>query len=107
MGKTTFKSITTRGSKDEIKYRLELENKDLTKDRDNLIVLTDIVSALQAYITIDQYRLAKKMFYCNTLRKITGYEVNFVQNMVDIWTNCEEISGMLVREGEKGEEGRN
>ncbi len=58
------------------------------KDRDNLIVLTDIVSALQAYITIDQYKMAKKRFYVNTLKKISGYEINFVQNMVDIWTNC-------------------
>jgi hypothetical protein len=89
MGKSTFKSITSRGSRDEIKYRLEHETKELVKDRDNLMVLTDIVSALQAYITIDQYKLAKKSFYMNTLKKITGYEINFVQNMVDIWTNCE------------------
>ena len=53
-----------------------------------MIVLTDIVSALQAYITIDQYKMAKKRFYVNTLKKISGYEINFVQNMVDIWTNC-------------------
>lgn len=88
MGKSTFKSVMTRGSREEIKYRLEQENKDLVKDRDNLIVLTDIVSALQAYITIDHYKLAKKRFYVNTLKKISGYEINFVQNMVDIWTNC-------------------
>jgi hypothetical protein len=89
MSEKLKKSITSRGSRDEIKYRLEHETKELVKDRDNLMVLTDIVSALQAYITIDQYKLAKKSFYMNTLKKITGYEINFVQNMVDIWTNCE------------------
>lgn len=59
------------------------------RDKESLGALTDIVSALQAYITIDQYKLAKKRFYVNTLKKISGYEINFVQNMVDIWTNCE------------------
>ena len=73
MGKSTFKSITSRGSRDEIKYRLEHNTKELIKDRDNVGVLTDIVSALQAYIIIDQYKLAKKRFYTNTLKKITGY----------------------------------
>jgi len=42
--------------------------------------------------------LAKKRFYVNTLKKVSGYEINFVQNMVDIWTNCEEVSEALLRE---------
>ncbi len=96
MGKTTLKSLTSRGSKDEIKYRLEQENKDLKKDSEGIAKLSDIIGALQAYITIDQYREAKKRYYVNTLKKVAGYEINFVQNMVDIWTNCEEISSKLL-----------
>ena len=48
----------------------------------------DIISALLAYITIDQYREAKKKYYGKIFRAVSGYEINFVQNMYDIWNNC-------------------
>lgn len=63
-------------------------------------MLTDIVSAMQAYITIDHYRLAKKRFYTNSLKKVTGYELNFIHYMNEVWSTCEQCSQKLLEKEE-------
>ena len=48
----------------------------------------DIISALLAYITIDQYKTAKKKYYGKIFRAVAGYEINFIETMYDVWNNC-------------------
>lgn len=87
MGNTTVKSFFSTGSKEEIKTKLERENVELEKEKNNLINVIDIISALLAYITIDHYREAKKRYYNKIFKAVSTYEINFVQTMYEIWNN--------------------
>lgn len=88
MGNTTVKSFFSTGTKEEMKAKLERENVELDKEKNNLINVIDIISALLAYITIDQYREAKRKYYKKIFKAVSSYEINFVQNMYEIWNNC-------------------
>lgn len=50
--------------------------------------MVDIISALLAYITIDQYKEYKRNYYSKVFKAVSCYEINFVQNMYDIWNTC-------------------
>lgn len=49
-GRSNIKSVTSKGTKEEVKYKLEVENEELKKEKDLLFTLLDIISALVIYI---------------------------------------------------------
>jgi len=49
-----------KGTTDEIKYQLEIENQVLKKEKEYTQILKDIVIALVAFIEIKQYKICKK-----------------------------------------------
>jgi hypothetical protein len=69
-GGKTLKSMITKGSKEDYKTKLQTENQALTHERENVGVLIDIISALLAHITIDQYTVSKKSLYYTRLKKL-------------------------------------
>ena len=87
-GKTNIKSVTSKGTKEEIKYKLEVENEELKKEKNLLFTLSDIISALIVYIEIPAYQKGKVKFYNKTIQKIGGFELNAVQIQADVWKDA-------------------
>lgn len=64
----------------------------MKKDKNMLLNLSDIISALIAYIEIPAYRFAKVNFYNKTIKKIGGFELNAVQIQADVWKDAEKAA---------------
>ena len=64
---------------EEQKYKLQSELQELKKEKDTILMLCDIISALTVYIEIENYKNSKVKFYHNTLRKLGGFEINNAQ----------------------------
>lgn len=56
-----------KGTTEEIKFQLEVENENLKKEKDRSQTLRDIVTAVVAFIEIEQYRESKRIFYTSLL----------------------------------------
>ena len=59
-----------------------MENENNKKEKEAVECLMDIIIALLAYIEIDRFKREKTQFYQNFLRKLGGYEISMVQNVV-------------------------
>ena len=60
----------------------------MKKERENILNLSDIISALVVYIEIENYEKSKVMFYHNTLKKLGGFEINNAQISAEIWSGA-------------------
>lgn len=101
-GKSNLKSVTSKGTKEEVKYKLEVENEELKKEKNMLLVLSDIISALIVYIEIPAYQFAKINFYNKTLKKIGGYELNAVQIQADVWKDVSKAALKVAKQSGVG-----
>ena len=45
----------------------------MKKDKDTILMLTDIISALIVYVEMKNYRTSKVKFYHDTLKKLGGF----------------------------------
>lgn len=90
LGKKSFATITMKGTNDQMKYKLEVEIEELKKQKESILILSDIVAALIVYIQIPKFKRVKASFYESVLRKIGGYEINMVQNLGEIWASTRE-----------------
>lgn len=68
-------------SNSQTKYKLEVENQNLKKQKENVQLLTDIIIALVGFVEMDRFKREKAELYVNFLKKLGGYEINQVQNM--------------------------
>ena len=73
-GKVGLKTLTMKGTPEEIKYQLEVENEALMKDKERIQTLRDIIIALVSFIEIHNYKESKRQFYIYTMRKLTNYD---------------------------------
>jgi hypothetical protein len=85
MGKKPFSTLTTKGTNEEIKYKLSQEIEELKKEKENALIIIDIISAMIAYIEIERYKLEKKQFYVKALGRIGSSQITSVQNLAEIW----------------------
>lgn len=92
MGKKNLKTFTGKGTPEEIKFKLEVENETLKRQKENTAILVDIITALIAHIEIHKYKQAKNRFYKNVLLKLSGYELSQVQNYGEIWDEVGRIT---------------
>ena len=72
-GKKNIKTMGMKGTADEIKYQLEVQNGSLKKEKDNTQGLRDIVIALVSFIEIQEYKTLKRQFYHITLQKLAKF----------------------------------
>lgn len=89
-GKKNLKTLTMKGTTDEIKYQLEVENESLKKEKDQSQTLRDIVTALVAFVEIAEYRQAKKKFYDTVLLKLVSNELLFMDRVSTVWTQLRD-----------------
>jgi hypothetical protein len=85
-----------RKTNSELKYKLEVENEQLKKEKEEVELLTDIIIALVAFIEIDRFKREKSLFYENVLRKLGGYEINQLQNMAEVWKDWNRRTHQLL-----------
>jgi hypothetical protein len=71
---------------------LEVETEELKKEKEQTQMLRDIVTALVAFVEIEQYKIFKRDFYLTTVRKLTKIESNFSEELTIIWN---EVLGGL------------
>lgn len=50
-----------------------------------------------AFIEIDRFKRGKTEFYETLLRKVGGYEINMVQNLVEIWKDWNQKTATLLK----------
>jgi hypothetical protein len=72
----------------------------LKREKESVLVLTDIIIALVAYIEIERFRVEKAEGYRNVWRKVGGYEINLVQNVGEVWRDWGRVVGKM---GEGGD----
>jgi hypothetical protein len=48
-------------------------------------MLRDIVTALVAFVEIEQYKISKREFYLSSLAKLTKLEKNFSEGLMVVW----------------------
>lgn len=48
-------------------------------------MLRDIVTALVAFVEVEQYKIAKREFYISTLTKLTKLDKNFSEGAIILW----------------------
>jgi hypothetical protein len=48
-------------------------------------MLRDIVTALVAFVEVEQYRASKRQFYLSSLAKLSKLEHNFAQGVSVVW----------------------
>jgi hypothetical protein len=48
-------------------------------------MLRDIVTALVAFVEIEQYKISKREFYLSSLTKLTKLEKNFSEGLMVVW----------------------
>lgn len=87
-----MKSMSSKNSNDEIKYKLEMQTEELKKQKNFLANLLDIITALIVFVEIPTFKKQKIEFYQNVLKRIGGFEINSVQICGEVWQTTEEVA---------------
>ena len=82
--------VKKKSFSEQQKYKLQSELEELKKEKDTILMLCDIISALTVYIEIENYKTSKINFYHNTLKKLGGFEINNAQIEAEIWSGTKE-----------------
>jgi len=61
-------------------------------EKHNYIVLSEMVSVLISYIEIDNYKLLKKRYYKNLLKKVAGAEGFLVVTLSRLWNEVDKAN---------------
>ena len=93
------KKSSSKVNLEEHRYKLESELEEFKKEKNNLLLLTDIIAALLVYIELEEYKKNKVRFYHEMWRRIGGFEINSVQIKAEIWSGAKEFAAGLYEQG--------
>lgn len=84
-GKTTMKSLFTRGTKEENIERLEKSIEAAKKDVANLQFICDIITVILGYVEIDRFKKEKAETYYRLLKQMSMLETEYSKSMQNLW----------------------
>jgi len=84
-GKTTFKSILSRKSKDEDVTKLELQISQTTKDIESVGMLIDMIAIILGYLEVDKFKKNKVAMYFKMITDLAKAEEEALGDLQKYW----------------------
>jgi len=84
-GKTTFKSLLSRKSKDEELAAIEKQIAQTTKEIDSVSLLLDLITLILSYVEIDKFKAEKVDNYYNMIAKLAKAEDDALADLQTYW----------------------
>lgn len=96
LGKTTIRSLLTKGTNEEIIAKLKTENEEHEKLR---VLLTELQALTAEYINshvIQSFKISRQRFYNRAIRKTFSYEMHYVRMSCHFYEEVRDISQLKV-----------
>ncbi|CAD8056925.1 unnamed protein product [Paramecium sonneborni] len=93
-GKTTIRTLFSKGKKEDHITKLQQQIADVGKEIESYQFICDILTVLVGYVEIDKFKMEKQFQYYNMIKNIISYEINLSKIAEEFWSKVLKSENM-------------
>ncbi|KAL4508554.1 hypothetical protein ABPG72_003858 [Tetrahymena utriculariae] len=86
-GKTTFKSLFSKGTKEDKVQKLEKSIYETQHELENYSLLADLITVIIGYIEVDKFKNQKQNRYYNIMQRVSNLQYNLNMKIATYWNS--------------------